>query len=68
MPKKHRIVGPEDKDTRLHIIDLGGGIVHGVETNIPEVLAAKVPVLVDKKVSEGDRDEIVVEGTDRIVH
>jgi hypothetical protein len=68
MPKKQPKVGPEDKDTRLLIIDLGGGIVHGVETNIPEFRGVKVLVLGDKKDSEWDRDEIVIDGIDRIVY
>jgi hypothetical protein len=57
---------PEDK--RLIVIDLGGGLVHGVETNIPDLDGVKVVVLADRKDSEKDRDEIVIEGTDRIVY
>ena len=68
MPKKQPIVGPDDEDTRLLVIDLGGGVVHGVETNIPEFQGVKVLVLGDKKDGEGDRDEIIIEGTDRIVY
>jgi hypothetical protein len=67
MPKQQPTVGPDDDDTRLLVIDLGGGIVHGVETNIPELQGVKVLVLGDQKDSERDRDEIVIEGTDRIV-
>ena len=68
MPKRYPIVGPDDEDKRLIVIDLGGGIVHGVETNIPELLGVKVLVLGDQKDSEGDRDEIVIESIDRIVY
>ena len=50
------------------MIDLGGGVVHGVQTNIPELEAVKVLVLGDQKDSEGDRDEIVIDGTDQIVY
>jgi hypothetical protein len=68
MPKNHPTVGPHDEDTRLLLIDLGGGVVKGVETNIPDFQGVKVLVLGDKKDSEGDRDEIVVDGTDLIVY
>jgi hypothetical protein len=68
VPKKQPTVGPDDKDTRLLIIDLGGGVVHGVETNIPEIQGVKVLVLGERKDSERDRDEIVIEGIDRIVY
>ena len=65
MPKQQPTVGPDDEDTRLLVIDLAGGIVHGVETNIPEFQGVKVLVLGDRKDSQGDRDEVVIEGTDR---
>ncbi len=68
MPRKQPTVGPDDEDTRLLVIDLGGGVVHGVETNIPELQGVKVLVLGDQKDSDGDRAEIVIEGTDRIVY
>ena len=68
MPKKYPIVGPDDEDTRLLVIDLGGGVVHRVETNIPELQGVKVLVLGDQKDRERDRDEIVIEGADRIVY
>ena len=68
MPKQQPTVGPDDEDKRLLVIDLGGGIVHGVETNIPELQGVKVLVLGDQKDSEGDRDEIVIESIDRIVY
>ena len=68
MPKKYPIDDPDDGDTRLLVIDLGGGVVLGVQTNIPELQGVKVLVLGDQKDSEGDRDEIVIEGTDRIVY
>ncbi len=55
-------------DERLIVIDLGGGVVHGVETNILELQGVKVLVLGDKKDSQGDRDEVVIEGTDWIVY
>ena len=61
-------LAPVHEDKRLIVIDLGGGVVHGVETNIPELQGVKVLVLGDQKDSEGDRDEIVIEGTDRIVY
>jgi hypothetical protein len=50
------------------VIDLGGGIVHGVETNVPELEGIRVIVLADRKDSTGDREEIVIEGIDRIVY
>jgi hypothetical protein len=50
------------------VIDLGGGIVHGVETNIPEFPGIKVLVLGDQKDSQEDRDEVVIEGTGWIVY
>ena len=50
------------------MIDLGGGIDRGVETNIPEDQGVKVLVLGDKKDSQEDRDEVVIEGTDWIVY
>ena len=68
MPKRYPIVGPDDEDKRLIVIDLGGGVVHGVQTNIPEFQGVKVLVLGDQKDSEGDRDEVVIEGTDWIVY
>jgi hypothetical protein len=68
MPKKQPTVGPDDQGTQLLVIDLGGGVVHGVETNIPELQGVKVLVLGDKKDSDRDRDEIMIEGTDRIVY
>jgi hypothetical protein len=68
MPKQQPTVGPDNEDKRLIVIDLGGGVVHGVETNILELLGVKVLVLGDKKDSDGDLDEIVIEGTDRIVY
>jgi hypothetical protein len=57
---------PEEE--RLIVIDLGGGVVHGVETNILELQGVKVLVLGDQKDSDGDRDEVVIEGTDWIVY
>ena len=68
MPKQQPTVGPDDEDKRLIVINLGGGIVHGVETNISELQGVKVLVLGDQKDSEGDRDEVVIEGTDWIVY
>ena len=68
MPKQQPTVGPDDEDKRLLVIDLAGGIVQGVETNIPEFQGVKVLVLGDKKDSQGDRDEVVIEGTDWIVY
>jgi hypothetical protein len=62
--ERYQAVGPDGGDKRLLVIDLGGGVVHGVETNIPEFQAVKVLVLGDKKDSHGDRDEIVIECTD----
>jgi hypothetical protein len=50
------------------VIDLGGGVVHGVQTNIPELEGVKVVVLADRKDSDSDRDEIVIDGTDQIVY
>ena len=68
MPKQQPAVGPDDEDKRLLVIDLAGGISHGVQTNIPELQGVKVLVLGDKKDSQGDRDEVVIEGTDWIVY
>jgi ribulose kinase len=68
MPKEQPTVGPDDEDKRLLVIDLGGGIVQGVETNTPEYQGVKVLVLGDQKDREGDRDEIVIDGTDWIVY
>ena len=50
------------------MIDLGGGIVQGVEANIPEFQGVKALVLGDKKDSQGDRDEEDIESTDWIVY
>jgi len=66
LPERTPVLTPEDK--RLIVIDLGGGVVHGIETNIPELQGVKVLVLGDKKDSDGDRDEVMIEGTDRIVY
>jgi hypothetical protein len=52
MRKQRPTVGPDDEDKRLLVIDLGDGIVRGVETNIPEFQGVKVLVLGDKKDSE----------------
>jgi ribulose kinase len=68
MPKQQPTVGPDDEDRRLLVIDLGGGVVHGVQTNIPELQGVKVLVLGDQKDSEWDRNEVVIEGTDWIVY
>ena len=68
MPKQQPTVGPDDEDKRLLVIDLGGGVVHGVQTNIPELEGVKVLVLGDQKDSEGDRDEVAIEATDWIVY
>jgi hypothetical protein len=68
MPKQQPTVGPDDEDKRLIVIDLGGGVVQGVQTNIPELEGVKVLVLGDQKDSQGDRDEVVIEGTDWIVY
>jgi hypothetical protein len=68
MPKNYPVVGPDDEDRRLLVIDLGGGVVQGVETNIPELQGVTVLVLGDKKDSQGDWDEVVIEGTDRNVY
>jgi hypothetical protein len=68
MPKQQPTVGPDDEDKRLLVIDLGGGIVQGVETNIPEFQGVKVLVLGDQKDCEGDLDEIVIESIDRIAY
>ena len=51
------------EDERLIVIDLEGGVVHGVETNIAELQGVKVLVLGAKKDSEGDRDEIVIDSS-----
>jgi hypothetical protein len=67
MPKQQPTGGPDDEDERLLLIDLGGGIVPGVETNIPEFQGVEVLELGDKKDSKGDRDEVVIEGTGWIV-
>ena len=53
MPKQQPTVGPDDEDKPLLVIDLGGGIVQGVETNIPELQGVKVLVLGDQKDSGG---------------
>jgi hypothetical protein len=66
--ENEQTLAPAPEDKRLLVIDLGGGIVHGVETNIPAFQGVKVLVLGDKKDSKGDRDEVVIEGTDRIVY
>ena len=66
LPEQTLAPVPEDK--RLIVIDLGGGLVHGVETNISELEGAKVVVLADDKDSDGERDEIVIDGSDRIVY
>ncbi len=66
MPKRQPKVEPDDEDTRLLVIHLGGGIVHGVETNISEIQGLKVLVLADEK--DSDKDEIMIEGTDWIVY
>jgi hypothetical protein len=68
MPNKQSTVGPDDEDTRLLVIDLRGGVVHGVETNVPELEGMRVIVLGDRKDSTGDREEIVIAGSDRIVY
>jgi hypothetical protein len=68
MPKEQPTVGADDEAKRLLVIDLGGGIGQEVETNIPELQGLKVLVLGDQKDSEGDRDEVVIEGTDWIVY
>ena len=68
MPKKRLRVGPDDEDTRLLVIDLRGGLVHGVETNIPELEGAKVVVLADRKDGDPRRNEIVIEDIGRIVY
>ena len=68
MPKQQPTVGPDDEDKRLIVIDLVGGVVHGVQTNISELEGVKVLVLGDQKDSEGDRDEVSIESTDRIVY
>jgi hypothetical protein len=68
VPKQQPTVGPDDEDERLIVIDLGGGVVHGVQTNIPELDGVKVVVLADRKDSDPDRDEVVIEGTDWIVY
>ena len=47
MPKQQPTVGPDDEDKRLIVIDLGGGVVQGVQTNIPELEGVKVIVLAD---------------------
>ena len=64
----YQAVGPDDEDKRLLVIDVRGGIVQGVETNIPDFQGVKVLVLGDKRDSQGDRDEVVIEGTDWIVY
>ena len=64
MQKQQPTVGPDNEDKRLIVIDVGGGVVHGVETNILELLGVKVLVLGDKKDSQVDRDEVGIEGTD----
>jgi hypothetical protein len=63
-----RTPAPAPEDERLIVIDLGGGLVHGVETNIPELQGVKVVVLADRKDGDPGRDEIVIEGIDRIVY
>jgi hypothetical protein len=59
---------PIPQDERLIVIDLEGGLVHGVETNIADLEGVKVLVLAGLKDSGGDREEIVIEGTDHIVY
>ena len=68
MPRQQPTVGPDDEDKRLPVIELGGGIVQGVEANIPEFQGVKVLGLGDKKDSQGDRDEVVIQSIDRIVY
>jgi len=63
-----RTPAPAPEDERLIVIDLGGGLVHGVETNIPELQGVKVVVLADRKDGDPGRDEIVIAGIDRIVY
>ena len=66
--ENEQTLAPAPEDKRLLVIDLGGGVVHRVETNIPELQGVEVLVLGDQRDSEGDRDEIVIKGTDRIVY
>jgi hypothetical protein len=61
-------LAPVHEDKRLIVIDLGGGVVHGVQTNIPELEGVKVVVLADRGDSDPDRDEVVIEGTNWIVY
>ena len=68
MPKQQPTVGPDDEDKQLLVIDLGGGVVHGVQSSIRELEGVKVLVLGDQKDSEGNRDEIVIESIDQIVY
>jgi len=63
-----RTLAPVPEDKRLIVIDLGGGVVHGIETNIPELEGVKVVVLADRKDGSGERDEVVIHGTDQIVY
>ena len=57
MPKQQPTVGPDDEDKRRLVIDLGGGIVHGVETNIPELQGVKVLVLGEGGTGDCRRDQ-----------
>jgi hypothetical protein len=58
---------PIPHDERLIVINLEGGLVHGVETNILDREGVKVLVLASLKDASEDRDEIVIEATDQIV-
>ncbi len=72
MPKRHLIIAPDvaanPEEERLIVIDLQGGLVHGVETNIADPEGVKVLVLASLKDSDGDCEEIVIDATDQIVY
>jgi hypothetical protein len=61
-------LAPVYAEKRLIVIGLEGRVVRGVQTNIPELEGVKVLVLGDKKDSQADRDEVVIEGTGWIVY
>jgi hypothetical protein len=67
MPKKHLIVDAEQaavsEDERLIVIDLVGGLVHGIKTNIADLEGVRLLVLASPKDSHRDPEEIVVDAT-----
>jgi hypothetical protein len=60
MARKQRAVQPEPDDTRLLVIDLDGGIVHGVRTNVENLEGVKVRVPADRKDGETYRAVVVI--------